>query len=70
MSDNKIKENLEVIGEYIFCCWVLEPSQTTKIEHFVEIVNRFEPLTFLWKTPSKMFDPGSEYNSSSVSQLM
>ena len=34
--------SLEVIEEYIFCCRVLgsvEPSQTTNIGHFVEIVN-------------------------------
>ena len=36
------KKSLEVNEEYIFCCRVLgsvEPSQTTNIGHFVEIVN-------------------------------
>ena len=47
-----------------------ESSQRTKTEHFVEIVNSFEPLTIF--TENSILDVwlGYEYNSSSVSQLL
>ena len=34
----------------------LEPSPTSKMECFTEIDNSFQPLTFLQKAPSEMFD--------------
>ena len=49
LSDNKTKENVEVTVECIFCYRVLRgvfrTQLATKTEHFLGIVNCFEPLT-------------------------